>query len=424
MTMKHTLSLLLTTCLFAASAAAQTVIVTDAKVVTNASAGTVEQATVVITDGRVTQIGSEVTAPEGAQIIDGAGQWVTPGLFAPFAQVGLVEIGAESDTNDTRASKGHTSVSDLAADSFNPQSPVIGITRAEGITHAAIVASPSHNIFGGTGSIINMTGGFDSIIDDTAFVFVQLGERGASLAGGSRSAALAQLRAGLDDALRYSTRYAGGPDNGDTLSRRDASALTRAARGQMPIVIAADRAVDILKIIDLKQDYGGLDIIVLGAAEGWMVASQIAESYLKVMIDPHDNLPSSFDNVAARLDNAVLLKAAGAEIAFMSRTTDFSHNVRLLPQHAGNAVGNGLDWDTAFRAISVTPASWFDVNAGTIEIGAQANLVVWDGDPLEVTSSPEFIMIGGQVQSGESRQSQLRDRYNPTTGETKPHKYR
>ncbi len=423
MTMKRTLSLLLTTCLFAASAAAQTVIVKDAKVVTNEAAGTFETATVVITDGRLTQIGSDVSIPDGADIIDGAGHWVTPGLFAPFARIGLVEISAERSTNDTRASKAATSVSELAADSFNPQSPVIDITRVEGITHAAIAGSSSHNIFAGIGSVINTSGSFGSVMDDKAFVFVELGERGARIAGGSRSASLSQLRAALDDALRYPARY-GGPDDGDALTRRDAAALARAARGQMPMVITADRAVDLLKIIDLKQDYGGLDIIVLGAAEGWMVADQIAQSYLKVMIDPHDNLPSSFDNVAARLDNAVLLKAAGVEFAFMSRSSEFSHNIRLLPQHAGNAVGNGLDWDTAFRAITVTPASWFDVDVGTLEIGAPANLVVWDGDPLEVTSSPEMIMIDGQRQSAASRQTELRDRYNPTSGETKPHKYR
>ncbi len=423
MKIKGTVSALLASVLLSSTALAQTVFVKDAKVVTNTTEGTLENTSVIIKDGRISQMGSGLAAPDGAQVLDAAGQWVTPGLFASFARIGLVEIGAESDTNDTRASKGDTSVSEHASDSFNPKSPVIAITRAEGITHAAISAAASHNIFGGIGAIVNTTGDFDSVLDENAFVYVQLGEGGAGLAGGSRSASMSQLRAALEDALAYPRRYSG-PEDGDTLPRRDAAAFAQAARGQMPIVVAADRAVDILKIIKLKQDFGGLDIIVLGAAEGWMVADQIADAYLKVMIEPHDNLPSSFDNVGARLDNAVLLKAAGVEFAIMTRATDFTHNVRLLPQHAGNAVGNGLDWDTAFRAITVTPASWFDVDTGTLKSGTPATLVVWDGDPLEVTSSPTLMMIDGELQSLESRQSKLRDRYNPTSGETKAHKYR
>ena len=108
----------------------------------------------------------------------------------------------------------------------------------------------------------------------------------------------------------------------------------------------------------------------------------------------------------------------------MTRSAGFSHNVRLLPQNAGNAVANGLDWDSAFAAITSVPAGWFDVSAGKIVQGNKADLVVWDGDPLELTSSPTFMMIDGVEQSLESRQTKLRDRYNPTTGETKPHKYR
>ncbi len=422
-TLTTTLCAGLTGLLLSSTAIAQTIFVQDAKVVTNTTEGTMDNVSVIITNGRISQMGAGLAAPDGAQVLNAAGQWVTPGLFAPFASIGLVEISGESATNDSRASEGATSVSDMAADSFNPNSPVIGITRAEGITHAAISASASHNIFGGTGSIVSTTGGYDSVIEDQAFVMVELGERGARIAGGSRSASMSQLRAAIEDALAYPRRYSG-PQDGDALSRRDAAALAKAARGQMPILIFADRAVDILKIIELKQDFGGLDIIVMGAAEGWMVADQIAAAYLKVVIDPHDNLPSSFDNVGARLDNAVLLKEAGVEFAFSTKTTGFSHNIRLLPQHAGNAVGNGLDWDTAFRAISTVPASWFDVDTGTLKSGAAATLVVWDGDPLEVTSSPTFMMIDGEVQSLESRQSLLRDRYNPSSDQTGPHKYR
>lgn len=427
MTFSKTLSALLVfaaSCVvITASASAQTIFVNDAKIVTNSSVGTLETGDVLIQDGRIASIGETLTTPKGAQVIEGAGKWVTPGLFAGMAQVGLVEIGAEAGTNDSRAAKSKTSVSERASDSFNPNSPVIGITRAEGISHAAIVGSASHNIFGGTGIVADTAGTYDSIKQPSAFIYVQLGQRGASLAGGSRSAALSQLRAALDDALLYPSRY-DGPQDGDALSRQDAAALASAARGGMPLVIGADRAVDLMNIMALKERYSRLDIIILGAAEGWMVADELAANRMKVMIDPLENLPGSFDRVGSRLDNAALLKEAGVEFAIMTRSAGFSHNVRLLPQQAGNAVANGLDWDSAFAAISSVPAGWFDVSAGRIVRGNKADIVVWDGDPLEVTSSPTFMMIEGAEQSLESRQSKLRDRYNPSTGETKPHKYR
>ncbi len=408
--------------LLSGTAFAQSVFIDNATVVTNGSQGILENADVIINNGRVTSIGSDLTAPDGAAVINAAGQWVTPGLFAPIAQIGLVEIGLEDSTNDTRSKEGQTSVSDMAEDSFNPNSPVVDNTRIEGVTHAAINTSAARNIFGGTGLVANTSGSFDSVTDGNAFVSVQLGSSGANLAGGSRSAAMSQLRAALDDASAYPARY-DGPQDGDTLPRRDAAALAKAARGQMPMLIAADRASDILRIIDLKQEYGGLDVIIVGAAEAWMVADQLADADVKVMVDPMENLPDSFDKVGASFDNVKALDAADVDYAIYSRVSGLTNNVRLLPQHAGNAVAHGLDWDAAFAAISSTPAEWFGLNDGALSNGSDT-VVVWDGDPLEVTSSPQWMMIDGEVTSLESRQTKLRDRYNPTSDNTQQHKFR
>jgi len=135
--------------------------------------------------------------------------------------------------------------------------------------------------------------------------------------------------------------------------------------------------------VHIKTDYGGLDIIVLGATEAWMIAEEIKAAGLKVMIDPHENLPFSFEAVGAREDSLVI----------MNRSQDTGHNSRVLPQHAGNAVGYGLDWQKAFAAISSTPAQWFGIDIGELKSGSDT-LVVWDGDPLEVTVSPTYIMLG------------------------------
>ncbi len=407
----------------ATPAIAETLFIKDATIVTNARLGKMDRASLVVRDGRITQIGQDIKAPAGARTIDGTGQWVTPGLFAPLTSLGLVEIGAEDSTNDTSAKDASTSVSDVTADGFNPKSPIIGNTRVSGVTHAAIVGRPSHNIFSGTGLVADMSGSFDSVLDADSFVYVQLGSRGARIAGGSRPAAMSQLRAALNDAAAYPARYKG-PEDGDALPRRDASALSPAARGAKPIIVGADRASDLLSIIELKKEYG-IDVIVAGAAEAWMVAEDIAKADLKLIIDPVANLPGSFDTVGSRIDNAKLLSDAGIDFALMSFSESTSHNVRVLNQHAGNAVANGLDWDSAFAAVSSVPADWFGVNTGKLIKGqTDTTLVIWDGDPLQVTSAPTFIMIDGEEQSLNSRQRELRDRYNPTRDETRAHKYR
>lgn len=401
--------------------AAQDMFIKDATVVTNTGA-IIENGDIVIQGGKTARIGNDLTAPAGITAMDGTGKWVTPGLFAPFSQIGLVEISLEASTNDVSANDSATSVSDMASDSFNPKTPVMGNTRVEGITHILAVPGAGQNIFGGTGLVANTSGDFDSVENDAAFIFVELGEGGARTAGGSRAAALSQLRAALDDAAAYPARY-DGPEDGDMLSRRDAAALFKAARGQMPILIEADRASDLLKIIDLKKDYN-LDVIIVGAAEGWVVAEELAAAKIKVMVDPQENLPRSFDAVGSRIDNIVLLDNAGVDYAVMTRSADLSHNVRVLSQHAGNAVGEGLSWDKAFAAISSTPARWFGTNGGTLTAGQDSTLVVWDGDPLEVTTGAEQVYINGQPQSMQSRQTMLRDRYNPLNTDTRPHKYR
>ncbi|MEP3891869.1 MAG: amidohydrolase [Hellea sp.] len=424
MTMIKNLTAALLLTAMASAASAQDYYITNAKLVTNTSAGTVENSTVLIKDGKISAIGTDVDAASGLEIIDANGGWVTPGLIAPFSRLGLMDIGGEDVTNDTSSGKSKTSISELASDSYNPKGVFIANTRRAGITHAVISPSAAgDSIFGGTGAVVNLSGEYDSVEKPAAFVFVQLGEGGTRRAGGSRAAAMQQLRAALDDAGAYPARFKG-PEDGDSLSRQDASALYKAARGQMPIMISANRAIDMLNIIKLKKSYGSLDIIILGAAEGWKIADDLAAAKIKVMIDPHDNLPTSFDTVEARLDNVVLLDEAGVDYVITNASVLGVSRPATLTQHAGNAVGNGLDWDKAFAAITSTPAKWFDLGNASAEIGSAATLVVWDGDPLDVTSAPTDMFIDGERQSLESRQTALRDRYNPTSEDARPHKYR
>ena len=403
---------------------AQDYFISNAKLVTNSDDGIIDNADIVIRDGKVAQIGTDLVAPADAEFIKADGKWVTSGLIAPFSQLGLVDVGAEDATNDITSKDSETSISELASDSFNPKAVSIANTRRVGITHALISPrAAGESIFGGSGLIANLSGEFDSVEKEQAFIYVQLGGRGTSNSGGSRASSFRQLRAALDDAGAYPSRYKG-PNDGDALSRQDAAALVKALRGQIPLIIASDRASELLNLVQLKSDYRNLDVIVLGAAEGWKVVDELAKAKIKVMVDPHENLPASFDQVEARLDNVVLLDQAGVDYVITNAGALGVSKPMTLTQHAGNAVGNGLDWSKAFSAITETPAKWFGLPNTQVSTGKAATLVVWDGDPLNITSAPTMMLIDGKNQSLKSRQTALRDRYNPTNQDTRPYKYR
>ena len=424
MSVFKTFSLSLLLSVIAVPATAQDYFISNAKLVINSDDGIIDDADIIIRNGKVAQIGTGLVAPADAEFIKADGKWVTPGLIAPFSQLGLVDVGAEDATNDISSKDSETSISELASDSFNPKAVSIANTRRVGVTHAVISPrAAGESILGGSGLIANLSGDFDSIEKEQAFIYVQLGGRGTSNSGGSRASSFRQLRAALDDASAYPSRFKG-PNDGDALSRQDAAALIKALRGQIPLIIASDRASELLNLVQLKSDYRNLDIIVLGAAEGWKVADNLAKGKIKVMVDPHENLPASFDQVEARLDNVVLLDQAGVDYVITNAGALGVSKPVTLTQHAGNAVGNGLNWTKAFSAITETPAKWFGLPNTQVSTGKAATLVVWDGDPLNVTSAPTMMLIDGKNQSLKSRQTALRDRYNPTNQDKRPHKYR
>jgi imidazolonepropionase-like amidohydrolase len=408
-------TLLLATATFALAspALAQTHFLDDATVV--ATNGTQSKTDIIVVDGVIQGRGARLEAPEGATTItDG---WVTPGLFASMSSLGMTDIGSSGPGNDVSSESSATNVSEHAADSFNPRSVHIGNVRQSGVTHAVIAPRSSGNsIFAGTGAVVSLTGEFDSIIDPEAFVMVDLGETGTIRAGGSRAAAMSQFRAAIEDAQGFFKRFADQADGGDVLSRQDARAFSRAVRGEIPLLVRVNRAADIMRLIELKSDNRSLNIVIIGGAEAWEVADEIAAARIRVVFDPLKNLPSSFESVGSRLDNVAFLEEAGVDYAIANLTSLGVTKPATLSQHAGAAVVEGLRWDEAFSAISSVPASWFGVG--------DTSVVVWDGDPLEVTSAPIAMSINGTPQSMTSRQKALRDRYNPTNEDMRAYKYR
>jgi len=393
--------------------ASQTFFLDDATIV--ASNGSQSKTDIILIEGVIKQSGNQLTAPADAQTIEGA--WVTSGLFASMSSLGMTDIGSSGPGNDVASEESETNVSEHAADSFNPRSVHIANVRQNGITHAVIAPrSGGHSIFAGTGAVISLTGEFNSVLNPEAFVMVDLGETGTIRAGGSRAAAMSQFRAAIDDAEGFFKRYSDAPDGGDVLSRQDAKAFARAVNGDIPLLIRVNRAADIMRLIDMKSKHSSLEIIIIGGAEAWEVADELAAANIRVIIDPLKNLPDSFESVGSRLDNVIFLEKAGVEYAISNLGALGVTKPATLAQHAGAAVVEGLSWDQAYSAMSSIPAAWFGVD--------ETSLVVWDGDPMEITSAPIAMSINGSVQSMTSRQKALRDRYNPTKADERAYKFR
>lgn len=403
-------SLLLASALIAAPAAlAQPIAITGGKVVTNTSQGILESATVVINNGRVVSVGT-AAPPAGARVIDAKGKWVTPGMFAPFSRVGLSEIDAEDSAEDTSAPKSRFQASLHAADAFDPDDTAIAVTRIEGITRAAIVGSPSGGLFGGYGAIVDLTGGFNSIQSREAFMFARMGESGAGAAGGSRSAAWMWLLTALDDAKTYPKGFEDDGE-GDLINRKEAIALKPVLEGKVPLMIEVHRAGDILQVISLQKREPKIKLIILGAAEGWRVAEELAAAKIPVIVNPLTNLPDRFEILASTLENAGRLSKAGVTVT-IADPNEATHNTRFIQQLAGNAVANGMSWADAFAGVTKNAAALYGrTDLGILAPNAIADVVIWDGDPLELMSSPDAVFINGDETPMKSRQTELRDRY-------------
>jgi imidazolonepropionase-like amidohydrolase len=426
--------LLATALLAAHTSAAQSVAITGATVHTAGPAGTVENATIVIADGNVTAVGAGISAPEGSREIDASGKIITPGLITPFGQIGLVEVNAEENTVDYIQRGDQFSASFDPADAYNPRSSLIATNRIEGITHAVIAPLPREpdalgnqsRVFSGLASVVRLSDD-DYIVERGAAFVANLGETGGQIAAGSRGAALMILRAALDDARDYARNiqaYEQGSRRRYSLSRSDLVALQALLDGRKPLLVRVHRASDIATAIGLAVEYD-LDLIVLGGAEAWMVADELAAVDASVILDSLANLPGSFEQLNARLDAASVLSQAGVRFAIGGDGANQNHNARNITQAAGIAVANGLPWDEALRALTLSPAEMYGVadRIGSLEAGKRADLVIWADDPLELTSYPEQVYIGGEAIPMESRQTLLRDRYLKA-GSNKPPAYR
>ncbi len=415
--------LLSLTILTAAPAAlAEPVAVYGKSVWTGTSQGTITDGVVVIDNGRVVSVGPASTpVPAGAKEV--RAEWVTPGLISAFSRTGIAEVSGVDDTNDAGAGGSHFSAALDAADGFNPDATAIGVTRLAGFTRLAVAPQARATLFGGQGFLANTSGDADSVFRDRAFAFIVLGENGASLAGGSRPASWTTLRGAFDDVRFFGARYMS-HNEGNVLTRMDAQALMPAVKGDQLILFQARRASDLNAVMDFAEANPSLRIAIVGADEGWRVADRLALLDIPVMVDSFSNLPASFSQLAATGENAKRLAEAGVTVSIVNLDND-DHLAHLASQIAGNAVANGMAFDDAMRALTTAPAEIYGMTGlGVLAPGARADVVAWDGDPLEVTSAPTAVYIDGEAQSMVSRQTELRDRYRTLDESQRPLAYK
>jgi imidazolonepropionase-like amidohydrolase len=421
----------------AAPAGAETIAIVGGHIHSVGAAGEIASGTVLIRDGRIAAVGANVSIPKDARVIDAHGGVVTPGFIAADAGLAETEVGEDDEAvelGDMTAGPGD-GTRDLSTQSktltaafdvqyaLNPDSTIIPLARLAGITRAIVTpeygfaggrgALPREALFAGQAAVIQLGRGTNPLVKAHAAMVLDLGESGGEHAGGSRNASIIELKEILGDVRAFMANRAAYERNQTrtyALSKADLEALIPVVEGKMPLLVGVERASDIRLALDIARSEK-LKIILDGADEGWLVAGEIAAAHVPVLVNPTDDLPESFERIQATMENAAKLDAAGVEVIIANQAENY--RVRELRYLAGDAVAYGLSWDAALKAVTLNPARAFGIadRAGSLDVGKDADVVVWGGDPFEPLSQPTAIFIRGAEQPLTSRSLKLRDRY-------------
>ena len=372
---------------------------------------------ILISDKTIVGIGTNLIIDGNTRVIEVNGLPVTPGLISPMSNLGIVEINALDVTRDDESDLLSAGFSIFNA--FNPHSTGIPWNRSNGVTSAMSTPSASSFPIFGLGSHFVLDGSLEIKGSKDIAMFGRLGS-----SYGSRAETLSILESLLDigkmvKTLSIEEILEMNLADQLELQSQDIIALGKVVNDGMPFVIETNRAVDILQALSMKKKYG-LNLVLVSVEEAPMVLDQLKESNTPVIIDPMDNIPNSFDELGSSLELGKILDQAGIPIMF---STQRSHNYHLMRQGAGKAVAYGMSYETAIKGMSNTVAQTFRLDdRGSIETVKLADVIVWDGDPLEPSSFPKIVMIEGKLQDLSSRSTKLTERYTST--ENKPSSYK
>lgn len=410
--------LLALTALAAVPATAETIAFTGGTIAIGDGSQPIANGIVVITDGRVTAAGANVAVPAGARTIDATGKWIAPGIVAGMTTLGIVDGYGMGETNDSSARGSPFSAAIDIAPAIDASGQGIATERMGGVTRALVMPSAGNTMFAGQGAVIDLGADLDPVTKPRAFQYVELGEAAAQRGGGSRPAAHALLRAAF--AAARNPALAAGLDKGALVTRQDAAALLPVVEGRMPLLVHAERVADIRAVLQLKREFPAIRLVLVGATEGWRVAPEIAAAHVPVIAAALIDLPEQFEMLSATQSNVGRMTKAGVMVAISTVDASEGPYQSYLTQYAGNLVAltrvpgaTGLDWGQAFATITSKPAAaiGMDGEIGSLRPGRRADVVVWDGDPLELSSAPVAIYIDGVAQPMTNRQTKLRDRY-------------
>ena len=416
---------------FAQQQPATTVAITHAKIFTLAGPP-IDDGVLVIKDGKIAAVGTNVDVPSGAQVIDGKGLQVYPGLFDPVTQIGLSEISAVSATVDTTET-GTINPDAIAADAVLPSSEHIPVTRAAGITEVLAVPASggfdsrgSANLFGGQASAIHLAGWTINdmlikksvamvidwpTIDSETFDLATFTRKPRAYADAKQEydKQVDELSDWLDNARHYAVAWGHG---GPAEYQRDLKleALVPVIRGELPVLVFASRAREIREAVEFC-DKQKIKMILAGGAESYKVKDLLRSKNIPVILQPTLTEPLDEDDPYDRsLTTAAELADAHVKFAFGSFDNSFA---RRLGQQAANAVAHGLAYDEALKAVTIYPAQIFGLSdqLGTLENGKIANIIVTNGDPLELTTDVRYLFIKGQLTSTDNKHKALYEKY-------------
>jgi imidazolonepropionase-like amidohydrolase len=404
-----------------------TYVIRNARIVTLAGPD-IENGTVVIRDGKIDAVGANVSVPSGAQTIDARGLTVYPGMMDAGTSLGLVEVGQGAngtvDTNET----GELNPNAKAIIAVNQHSAHIGVTRVDGVTHA--VTLPLGGLISGQAAVINLVGTTPmemAVVPYAALVinYPRLGGRrgdfGPEQQGPDIATALAaaerqleQIRKLLRDAESYG-RAQDAYAKDSSLPRPDRNVVLESLvpylRGERPVIMRADREAEMRGAIKFAEEMK-LKPIILGGDDAWKIASILKEKNIPVILTGILDLPIREDDAYDTLyENASKLQQAG--VRFCISTGNANEEVRTLPFHAGMAAAFGLPKEEALKAVTLYPAQIMNVadRLGSIEKGKMANLVITDGDMLEVRTHVRYLFIDGRQVPLTSRHTELNDAF-------------